>query len=73
VIQAAEGRLDQAREALETALRNDPAYATAHENLGDIYVRLALREYQRAGTPGPELKRKLELTRQLVVRTPTGS
>jgi Flp pilus assembly protein TadD len=73
VIHAAEGRLDQAREALETALRNDPGYTTAHENLGDVYVRLALREYQRAGTPGPELKRKLELARQLVARTPTGS
>jgi Flp pilus assembly protein TadD len=66
VIHAAEGRLDAAREALETALRNDPGYATAHENLGDVYVRLALREYQRAGTPGPELKQKLQLARQLV-------
>jgi Flp pilus assembly protein TadD len=68
VIHAAEGRLDDARRELETALRNDPTYATAHENLGDVYARLALRAYQHAGTPGPELKRKLELARQLVVR-----
>lgn len=73
VIHAAEGRLDEAREALETALRNDPGYATARENLGDVYVRLALREYQRAGTPSPELKRKLELARQLAARSSNGS
>ncbi|MEW5835466.1 MAG: tetratricopeptide repeat protein [Pseudomonadota bacterium] len=67
VLYAADGRLDEARAALETALRNDPGYATAHENLGDVYARLALRSYERAGTLGAELQRKLQLTRQLVL------
>lgn len=66
VLQAAQGRLDEAREALETALRNDPGYAVAQENLGDIYVRLAARAYERAGTANPQVQRKLQLARQLV-------
>ena len=70
---ANDGQLDKAREALETALRNDPAYATARENLGDIYVRLAIQAYERAGTSTPELQRKLQLARQMLVRTPRGS
>jgi Flp pilus assembly protein TadD len=66
VLQAAQGRLDEAREALETALRNDPGYAVAQENLGDIYVRLAARAYERAGSRSPQAQRKLQLARQLV-------
>jgi Flp pilus assembly protein TadD len=65
VLYAAEGRLDEARDALETALRNDPAYRTAQENLGDIYVRLAQRAYERAGQPTPELEHKLKLVQAL--------
>jgi len=45
---AGKGRFDQAREALETALQLNPNYATARENLGDVYVRLAAQAYQRA-------------------------
>lgn len=66
VLHAAEGRLDEARQALEIALRNDPAYATAHENLGDIHVRLAARAYERAGERGEALQRKLQQVRQLI-------
>jgi Flp pilus assembly protein TadD len=69
VLQAAQGRLDEAREALETALRNDPGYAVAQENLGDIYVRLAARAYERAGSRSPQAQRKLQLARQLVSPT----
>ncbi len=65
---AARGELDKAREALETALRNDPGYATAQENLGDVYVRLAMRAYERAGLRSAEAQRKLQLARQLVAR-----
>jgi Flp pilus assembly protein TadD len=65
VLYAAEGRLDEARDALETALRNDPGYHTAEENLGDIYLRLAQRAYQRAGQPTPELEHKLQLVQTL--------
>jgi Flp pilus assembly protein TadD len=48
VLLAARGQLDQARVNLEAALRNDPAYATAHENLGDVLAQLAARSYARA-------------------------
>ncbi len=48
VIHAAQGDYDKARAALETAIRNNPGYATAHENLGDLYARLAQQAYCRA-------------------------
>lgn len=48
VIHAARGDYDLARAALELAVRANPAYATAHENLGDLYTRLAGQSYCRA-------------------------
>jgi tetratricopeptide (TPR) repeat protein len=48
VLYAAEGRFDQARSALEAALRANPNYAVARHNLGDVYVELARQSYQRA-------------------------
>ena len=48
VIYASQNRLDQARNALEMAVRNNPNYAVAHENLGDIYTRLAQQSYTRS-------------------------
>jgi Flp pilus assembly protein TadD len=48
VIQAARGDFDQARASLEAALRAQPAYAVAHQNLGDIYTQLARRAYAQA-------------------------
>jgi Flp pilus assembly protein TadD len=73
VLHAAQGRIDQARELLETALRHDPAYMTARENLGDVFVRLARREYERVAASGrgsAALDGKLSLTRQLAPSTP---
>ncbi|HSB24225.1 MAG TPA: hypothetical protein VLE94_14095, partial [Burkholderiaceae bacterium] len=60
--------IDSARSLLETALRHDPDYAMAHENLGDVYVRLAQREFERAATAGrteASLQRKLKAAREL--------
>ena len=48
VIYAAQGQYDKARGALETAVRVSPNYATAYENLGDVYAALAARAYQDA-------------------------
>jgi len=48
VAYASEGQFDLARAALENAVRNNPGYATAHENLGDIYAKLASEAYARA-------------------------
>jgi len=45
---AAQSQFDQARVALETAIQRNPNYATARENLGDVYVRLAAQSYARA-------------------------
>lgn len=42
------GQYDKARSALEQALRVNPAYAAAYENLGDVYAALAAQAYQRA-------------------------
>jgi Flp pilus assembly protein TadD/ketosteroid isomerase-like protein len=48
VIYAAQGQYDKARIALEKALRTNPSYATAHDNLADIYARLASQAYSKA-------------------------
>lgn len=48
VIYAGQNQLDKARTALETAVRNNPSYAVAHENLGDIYARLAHDAYSQS-------------------------
>src|SRR6185295_18466601 len=37
VLYASQGQYDKARSSLEMAIRTHPSYATAHENLGDIY------------------------------------
>lgn len=45
---AQQGDLDRAEQALQEALRAMPAYSLAHENLGDLQLRLAERSYRRA-------------------------
>ena len=53
VLHAGRGQLDKADEALQAALRINPAYATALENLGDLRLRQALEAYQRARQVDP--------------------
>ena len=48
VLYASQGQYDNAKLALEMAIRTHPSYATAHENLGDIYAKLASQAYDRA-------------------------
>jgi tetratricopeptide (TPR) repeat protein len=48
VLYAGQNQFDRARAALEMAIRTNPSYATAHENLGDVYARLASQAYSRA-------------------------
>jgi Flp pilus assembly protein TadD len=67
-IHAADGDYDKARIELEESIRLNPAYATAHENLGDVHAMLAAEAYGRARRLEPgntALPRKLELVRQL--------
>lgn len=48
VLYAGQAQFDKARAALEMAIRTNPSYATAHENLGDVYAKLASQAYSRA-------------------------
>lgn len=48
VLYAGQGQYDKAKMALEMAIRTHPSYATAHENLGDIYAKMASQAYDRA-------------------------
>jgi len=48
VLYAGQGQYDKAKTALEMAIRTHPSYATAHENLGDIYAKMASQAYDRA-------------------------
>jgi tetratricopeptide (TPR) repeat protein len=48
VLYAGQGQYEKARVALEMAIRTHPSYATAHENLGDIYAKMASQAYDRA-------------------------
>lgn len=48
VLYASQGEYEKAKSALELAIHTHPTYATAHENLGDIYAQLASRAYDRA-------------------------
>lgn len=49
-VYAQESQFGLARESLEMAVKLNPNYAVAHENLGDVYVRLARESYARAAT-----------------------
>lgn len=68
-LKAAAGDYDGAKAALDQALRANPSMATAHENLGDVQVMLAMRAYARALQLDPvstTLPAKLAMVRQLL-------
>jgi tetratricopeptide (TPR) repeat protein len=48
VLYASQGQFDKAKLLLERAISTHPSYATAHENLGDIYAKMASQAYDRA-------------------------
>lgn len=48
VLYAAQADYERAKQSLEMAIRTHPSYATAHENLGDIYAKLASQAYDKA-------------------------
>lgn len=63
------GRLEPARQALETALRNDPSYRVARANLGLVHLMLAVQAWEQvaaAGPVDPQLTRRLEGARALL-------
>ena len=69
VLYAASGQYDKARASLEMAIRTNPTYGTAHENLGDVYAKLASQAYDKAlqlDSGNATAKLKLTLVRNLV-------
>ena len=48
VLYAAQGQHDKARDALLNAINTHSSYATAYENLGNIYTTMALSAYNKA-------------------------
>ena len=76
VIWAQRGEYDKARKALELALATRPDYAIAHENLGDIYARMASAEYDQAvglDKTNKSAQTKLALVRELFAVAPSST
>ncbi|MCU6433186.1 tetratricopeptide repeat protein [Undibacterium sp. Jales W-56] len=76
VLYASSAQYDKARAALEMAIRTNPTYGTAHENLGDVYAKLASQSYDKAlqldsGNSGAKLK--LTLVKNLIGNTTGGT
>jgi len=65
VLYAGQGKYDEALSALKMAIRINPGYATAQENLGDVYSQMAGLAYERAATL-KSAQRKLALNRELL-------
>ena len=68
VLYAGQSQFDKARAALEMAIRTNPSYSTAHENLGDVYAKLASQAYNKAlqlDATNPAVAPKLALIREL--------
>ncbi len=73
VLYAAQGQYDKARHALEMAISAHPSYATAHENLGDIYARMASQAYDKAlqiDRSNSTAQKKLAMIKELFTGSP---
>lgn len=69
VLYAQQKQYEKAKNALEMAIRTHPSYATAHENLGDIYARMASQAYDKAlqiDSSNTSAQSKLALIRDLM-------
>jgi tetratricopeptide (TPR) repeat protein len=69
VLYASQGQYEKARQSLEQSIRTHPAYATAYENLGDVYTKLASQAYDKAlqlDSSNTTAQTKLALVRDLV-------
>jgi len=69
VIYAGQGQYDKARAALEQSIRTHPSYATAYENLGNVYAKLESQAYGKAlqlDKSNAGAQNKLSLVRELV-------
>lgn len=69
VLYAGQGQFEKARQSLETAIRTHPSYATAYENLGDVYSKLASQSYDKAlqlDTGNSAAEMKLSMVREMI-------
>ena len=69
VLYAGQGQYEKARQALEMAIRTHPSYATAHENLGDVYAKLASQAYDKAlslDSSNATAQTKLAMVKELI-------
>jgi len=69
VLYATQGQYEKARQQLEMSIRTHPSYATAYENLGDVYTKLASQAYDKAlqfDSSNSAAKNKLSLIRDLM-------
>jgi tetratricopeptide (TPR) repeat protein len=69
VLYASQGQYEKARQQLEKSIRTHPSYATAYENLGDVYTKLASQAYDKAlqfDSSNSAAKNKLSMIRDLV-------
>lgn len=76
VLYASGGQYDKARTALDMAIRTNPTYATAYENLGDVHAKLASQAYDKAlqlDNSNTAAKSKLTMVRTLVGNTTGGT
>ncbi|MGE0098525.1 MAG: tetratricopeptide repeat protein [Hydrogenophaga sp.] len=76
VLYASQNQFDKARAALEMAIRTNPSYATAHENLGDVYAKMASQAYSKAlqlDASNTAVAPKLSLIRDLFAAGSSGA
>ena len=76
VLYASNGQYLKASTALEMAIRTNPTYGTAHENLGDVYAKLASQSYDKAlqlDSGNSTAKLKLNLVKNLIGNTTGGT
>lgn len=69
LLHARAGRLDDARQALQAALRADPSHRASRANLGQVYLMLAVQAWELAASASPAdsaLSRRLAAARSLL-------
>ena len=72
VLYAAQGQYEKARQPLEMSIRTHPSYATAYENLGDVYAKLASQAYDKAlqlDSSNSAAQNKLSMIRELITNS----
>jgi tetratricopeptide (TPR) repeat protein len=69
VLYAQQKQYDKARAALEMAIRTNPSYSIAFDNLGDVYAKLASQAYDKAlqlDSSNTATKTKLSMIKELI-------